>query len=251
MKKIIYTLNVGDYAPNILDITRPSLEAYARKIRAEIFEIKERKYPEFGVTYEKIQIYDLAREHGAEWIYYIDGDALIHNDFYDVTLMLNKDTVCHNGSDFAPMRWVYDEYFMRDGRNLGSGNWFTVASNWCLDLWHPLEDLSPEEAESRINPILLEKNGCTTSKHLIDDYVLSRNIARYGLKVKTVKEIRKDIGGYVDSRFLFHRYNIPIEQKVVELKRVWDGWNGKKDGKIPINQKEANEMVNRILRSQK
>lgn len=246
MKKIIYTLNIGDYAPNILEITRPPLEAYADKIRADIFEITERKYPEFGVTYEKIQIYDLAKEHKAEWNYYIDGDALIHPDFYDVTLLLHKDTICHNAKDFAPHRWHYDQYFLRDGRHIGSGNWFTVASDWCLDLWHPIE-LSPEEAEANITPILMEQSGGTTARHLIDDYVLSRNIARFGLKVTTVTDLRSEIGGFTNSKFMFHRYNIPIEKKVDELKRVWDGWHSKGKREIPINQQQIESIIQRAV----
>ena len=242
MKKIIYTLNINNYAPEIREITRPALESYANKIGADIFDITKRKYPEFGVTYEKVQIYDLAKEHKADWNIYLDSDALIHPDFYDITSVLSKDTVCHNAKDFAPNRWKYDKYFLRDGRHIGSGNWLAVASDWCIDLWHPTE-LTPEEAYANIFPTLKEKLGCTTSEHLIDDYVLSRNIARYGLKVKTVRELGEEFGGYAQAKLLFHRYNIPHEQKVKEMKNVWENWHG--DGKqmVSIDKAKLDEII--------
>jgi hypothetical protein len=76
----------------------------------------------------------------------------------------------------AGVRWSYDQYFRRDGRHIGSCNWFTVASDWCLDLWRPLDDLTLDEALANINITIGERNSrlCGT-EHLIDDYTLSRN----------------------------------------------------------------------------
>jgi hypothetical protein len=84
----------------------------------------------------------------------------------------------------AAHRWNYDEYFLRGDRNIGSGNWFTVASDWCVDLSRPL-DISLDEALRSIYPTVPELNGGITKEHLIDDYALSRNIAKFGLKATT------------------------------------------------------------------
>ncbi len=60
-----------------------------------------------------------------------------------------------------------------------------MASNWCLDLWRPLDDLTFEEAVQNINITIGERNsGFCTADHLIDDYTLSRNIARLSKNVK-------------------------------------------------------------------
>lgn len=225
-KKVIYTLNIDDYAPEVVEITRPLLLAYADKIGAEVVDITERKLTPgtvFEPVYEKLQIYELAKKMNADWNIYIDSDALIHPDFFDVTHFLPRDTVCHNGTDFAPHRWHYDRFFKRDGRHIGSCNWFAVASDWCIELWHPLDDLTPEEAVANIHPTTGEINGGTTPGHLIDDYTLSRNIAKYGLKMQTIINICKK-AGYEANTFLYHLYNIPNEQKAAGMRDVLKTW---------------------------
>jgi len=225
-KKVIFTLNIDNYAPEVVAITRPLLCHYAEKIGAEIVDITGRKLTLgtiYEPVYEKLQIYELAQQIGADWNIYIDSDALIHPDFFDPTLMLAKDTVCHNGTDFAPHRWRYDRFFHRHGNNIGSCNWFAAASDWCIELWHPIDDMTPEEAVARIYPTTGELNGGTTPGHLIDDYTLSRNIAKYGFKVQTVINLCKAVG-YEHNSFLFHLYNVTNEYKAAEMKKVLKAW---------------------------
>lgn len=222
-KRVVYLLNVDDYAPKVTEITYPLIKHYIDKIGAELCEIKERKFPEWPPVYEKLQIYELAQQNKADWNIYIDSDTLIHPDFFDITNHISKDTVCHNGKDMASHRWKFDRYFYRDGRKIGSCNWFTIASDWCIELWHPLDDITMEEAFSRIFPVLGELNGCTVREHLIDDFTLSRNIAKYGLKFKTFIEICKELG-YEGNHFLWHAYNIPEDVKVDRMKQVLKQW---------------------------
>ena len=185
LKKTVYVLNVDDYAPEITEVTYPLIKHYAEKIGAEFYEIRERKFPGWPPVYEKMQIYQLAQEMGNDWNIYIDSDALVHPDCMDITNHLSKDTVAHNGRDPADHRWRYDRFFLRDGRHIGSCNWFTAASDWCIDLWKPLDDLTKEEAVANIYPVVNELNTVIIPEHLIDDYVLSRNIAKYSLKFTT------------------------------------------------------------------
>ena len=236
-KKTIFTLNVDGYAPEITVLTYPLIEAYAEKIGADFHIISERKFPEWPVTYEKLQIFELAREMGNDWNIYIDSDALVHPDTPDLTKLLPRDTVAHHGKDCAPVRWRSDKYFERDGRHFGTGNWLTVASDLCLDLWRPLDDLTPEQAISNIFPTVFETiSGVVNQSHLIDDYVLSRNIARFGLKATTLKEIFSNLG-YKEIRdvtgrviqneggyFFYHHYLFPTDQKVVEMKKIIRNW---------------------------
>lgn len=255
VNKRIYLLNIAPdgkpegYQPRVRQLTYPLIANYARKIQASIVEITTRKFPDFPITYEKLQIHDLAKSatHGlrviageppfgfetqevilspAQWNLYIDVDALISPEFFDVTVMLPRDHVCHNGRDMANMRWRYDQYFLRDGRHWGSCNWFTVASDWCLDVWRPLEDLTPEQALANINITIQEHNsGQCKTEHLIDDYSLSRNIARFGLKATTVVDICANLGfkepsgrGY--NPFLWHIYTEPEEEKLRRMLNV-------------------------------
>ena len=221
--KTIFLLNVDNYAPEITKLTYPFIEAYAKKIGAKIFMIGNREFPDFPPVYEKLQIYKLAQEIGSDWNIYIDSDALIHPDMPDVTTMLSKDTVLHNGTDFAPIRWKYDRFFIRDGRHIGSCNWFTIASDQCIELWKPLDDLTKEEAISNIFPILDELHTVITPDHLIDDYTLSRNIAKYGLKATTFIELLRK-HGLEGGEFMWHAYQMPVAKKVEEMKKIIAIW---------------------------
>ncbi len=222
MKKTIFTLNINDYSPEITNITYPFIDAYARKIGADLQIITTRKYPDYPIPYEKFQIYDLA----TDWNIYIDSDALIHPDTFDVTELLPEDTVLTARSEFAPIHFNYDRFFKRDNRHIYAGNWFTVASKLCIDIWHPLDDLPLVQAVCNIHPTLLERNRDITSAHLLDDYVLSRNIAKFGLKYKTFTQILEEQGN--PGEFLYHEYLYSEKEKVVSLKKVLQLW---RDGK--------------------
>jgi hypothetical protein len=227
VKKTLFTLNVDGYAPEITELTYPLLRYYANKIGADFHVIDKREYPDWPVTYEKLQIYKLGREMGNDWNIYIDSDAVIHPETLDWTCFLDKNTIAHNGRDMANVRWRYNDYFLRDGRNWGSCNWFTIASDWCLDLWKPLATL-PAVAVANIFPTVDELNTVITKDHLIDDYALSNNIARYGLKAKTLIDLQKHLG-FENANFHWHVYTVNKDEKVKMIKQVLDDW------KIPGN----------------
>lgn len=223
IKKTIYTLNVEGYAPEITALTYPLLERYAEKIGAEFHVIRERKFPEWPVVYEKLQIYRLAQEAENDWSIYVDSDALIHPEAIDFTEFIPRDSVAHNGVDMAAVRWKYDRFFRRDGRAVGSCNWLTFASDWCIELWEPLSDLTPEEAIANIQPTVDEQNTVITAEHLVDDYALSRNIAKYGLKTVTLIDLQKKIG-LPDANFFFHQYTLTVADKVAAIQAVIERW---------------------------
>jgi hypothetical protein len=226
MKKTLYTLNIGNFAPEICALTYPLLKHYARRLGAEFYVITERKWPKYPVVYEKIQIHELARERGDEWSVYFDSDALVHPETIDFSNYIPRDTVAHNGTDFANIRWRYDYPFWRDGRNIGSCNWCTWASEWCRDLWTPL-DIPIEEALGNIYPTVNELNTVIETEHLIDDYTLSRNIARFGLKVTTLMEVEKRLG-FTEAEFFWHNYTDVISEKIKQMRETLDRW------KIPL-----------------
>ncbi len=184
--------------------------------------ITERKFPDWPITYEKMQIYELAKEIGSDWFIYIDSDALIHPEFLDMTNHLTEDTVACYGRDCADVRWKIDNYFVRDGRFIGWGNWFAVASYLCLDLWHPL-DISLAEAVGNITPTLDEVAHGVTAEHLIDDYTLSRNVARYGLKFKTFKQIWMENG--ITNPLVQHEYTKTTSEQVKSHMKLILDWN--------------------------
>jgi len=223
VKKMLYLLNIGNFAPEVTTLTYPLIFKYAEKIEADIHVITERKFPDYPVTYEKLQIFELAQQHNNDWNIYLDSDALVHPDMFDITNHLSKDTVMHNGKDMASNRWTYDRFFLRDGRNIGSCNWFTVASDWCIELWKPIVDLTCEQMIKNIHPVNSEITTIITPDHLIDDYVLSRNIAQYGLKFTTFIDMLIALG-QPGGAYFWHVYTISIEKKVEEIKAKMLEW---------------------------
>jgi hypothetical protein len=231
MKKTIFTLNVNDYSPEITSLTFPLLKYYAKKIGADFHIIDKRCYPDFPVTYEKMQIFNLGKQMKNDWNIFLDADALVHPETPDWTEFMHKNTVAHNGTDMANVRWRYDNIFRRDGRNIGSCNWCTIASDWCIDLWQPL-DIPLEEALDNIYPTVDEakyhlKDGREKAiihpEHLIDDYLVSRNIAKFGLKVTTLRDLQEKIG-LKNGVFFWHLYTITTEQKIEELTKIIEEW---------------------------
>jgi hypothetical protein len=259
VKKTLWTVNVDNYAPEITKLTYPLLERYAAKCNAEFRIITERKFPGWPPVYEKLQVYELGME--SDWNIVIDSDAVVHPDMFDVTEMLSMDTVCHNANDLASNRWKYDRFFWRDRRHIGSCNWFTIASNWCIELWKPLDDLTLEQAVENIFPTVNErashlrqcqnpqcryevpigaasdlisecsrcgqkakkiKKAVINAEHLIDDYTLSRNIAKYGLKFTTVRDIQTRLNA--SGFYLWHVYTDTLEEKIKKTKEVMAGW---------------------------
>jgi hypothetical protein len=230
MKKTIYTLNINNYVPEITSITVPLLKYYANKINAEYYEITERKYPDWPIAYEKVQIYELAKQRGDDWSIYIDSDTIVHPETIDWTVLIDKDTVLA-GVDtmFASVIFTYDKYFNRDGRNIGICNWFSIVSDWTIDYWKPL-NTTPEDSIKKIHLLATQINSVTTQSDLIDDYLVSRNVAKYGLKCTTVKEVlEKQTGESLkNANFLVHIDNLPPSEKIKLLREAVVNWGLKK-----------------------
>ena len=226
MTKTIFLLNVNNFAPDVTRITYPLIEYYADRIGASIRMITQRRFPAWPVTYEKMQIFTMAKEWPSDFHFYIDSDTLIHPETPDYSLYLSKGTVCFHDFDLSTVRFKPDEYFLRDGRYMAPGNWFMIASDLCLDLWKPL-DITLQEALSNIYPCPKEVKAGVTREHLIDDYTLARNISRYGLRVKTAMQIYKEQNLW--TGFLQHQYLMTHEEQAAYYKAVIyndeNGWN--------------------------
>jgi hypothetical protein len=220
-QKVVITLNIGNYEPAIRALTIPLMQAYARKIRAEFVEITERKHPDWPIVMEKFQVAEIAKSYGAEWAIFFDADALINPEFFDVTVHMKKDTVLFNGRDVSGIRSYPDKYFLRDGRSIGACDWFAISSDWCYEDLYRFPEGRLEDHLANIFPSNQEtQSGCFKDHHLIDDYTLSRNIARFGLKHDTAIDICGRLGfrnlqtGQGANVFLFHLYNISAEEKL-------------------------------------
>ena len=239
IKKTIYTLALKGYAPDLVAVTFQLMKRYADKIGADFVVIEERMFPDKYPTYEKFQIWEMMKERGDDWSFFFDADTMIHPDMFDVTTVLGKETTCAGYShDFTPLRFRPDAKFMRDGRYIGKGSWFILCSDWTRDIWHPVDDSDMTYAQcvENIFPtndevVKIKK----TPESLIDDYVVSRNIAKYGLKHTVLSEVCQKFNIQIGveivqsnqkiiSPYLQHDYNRPLDQKLIWTEQVLRMW---------------------------
>lgn len=234
MKKVLWTLRVNDYAPDICKLTFPLLEGYAKKIGAEFRVITERAFPNENPVYEKLQIYELGKDN--DFNIFIDADCLIHPDFFDLTPFIGRDECFHINEDFSPVRFRPDEHFQKDGRYIGACNWFVVSGHGAHRLWLPPMEPTKELLDN-INVTVQERmNGCAR-EHLIDDYILSRNISMYGLKhinMTQMRETRHKLNGtffwqksgdWEPLSYFWHDYTLKRSDKVFKMMEILRAWN--------------------------
>ena len=220
MSKTIFLLNIGKYVPKITKITYPLIEYYADKIGADIVKITKRKYPDFPITYEKFQIYDLA---SSEWNIYIDSDTCILPEFYDLTPFMDKSVTYFPNTNVAPSRYRVDKYFLRSNSLFSAPTSFVYTSDWCMDTWKPVDDLTLEEIKYNIYrvPRDFEDNKLCDNRfdlvYTIDDYIVSRNIAKYGLKTDNIRSIYKKLYTHTNLDYFQKYAGESIEKKYEKL----------------------------------
>lgn len=221
MRKQIVTMLIGDFIPDVCKITMPTIEHFAAKIGAEYKVITEPKFNLPSITYEKFQLYELSR--GYDWTWFYDADTLINPDCPDWTEAVTKDIVLFNGLDFSLNRMRATDYNRRSKCLRGACTWNVAFSDWCRDLWHPLDELTWDEAMTQISPMRSEnQSGTCPKEHLIDDYLVGQNLARYGLKVTTIMELCKQIGHPGD--YYCHLYACTPEHKLETIKKKALEW---------------------------
>jgi hypothetical protein len=221
LKKTIFTLGFDSYTPEVVTLTLPFLKRFADKISADLRIINERKFPDYPVMYEKLQIYELGKDN--DWNYYIDPNCLVHPDLFDITEVLPEDTVLNFGVDFAGNRFCYDNFFRRDGRNISSTSFLTVASHLCHDIWEPLTDMTTEEALKNITIGHNEEMTGLSRGHGIDDYVISRNIAKYGIKFKTFLNLLNEIGRGGDE-YIYYDFSVQEKDRAEKIREKLKSW---------------------------
>lgn len=222
LKKQVITLNIGNYEPEITQLTYPSIKKWAQKLGAEFNIIDTPVFNAPSVTYEKFQLYE--RSRGYDWTLFIDSDALVHPDTPDWTELLDKGTVCFHGLDLNLNRFRGNDYTRRSKCLQGACTWLVMFSDWCRDLWHPMCDgVTFESCMENIEPVVSENlSGTCSREHLIDDYLVTQNIARYGLKATTVYELCRQVGH--DRPYYFHLYAVSSQYKLDQIKQRIVEW---------------------------
>ena len=183
MRKLIHVVNINDFFPELFALTYPTIRSYAERNGYMINMITERKFPDYPINYEKMQVYEDGKD--AEVNILCDADMLIHPQFPDVTEFLKRDSISFN--DNYNISWKYHvdriRYFMRDGRDVGIATNFVVSSDWTHDVWEPLS-LSQKDIEDLAKKENTDTGGADGRGwgHYADEFALSYNMAKYGLK---------------------------------------------------------------------
>ena len=183
MRKLIHVVNINDFFPELFALTYPTIRSYAERNGYMINMITERKFPDYPINYEKMQVYEDGKD--AEVNILCDADMLIHPEFPEVTQFLKRDSIAFN--DNYNISWKYHvdriRYFMRDGRDVGIATNFVVSSDWTHDVWEPLS-LSQKDIEDLAKKENTDTGGADGRGwgHYADEFALSYNMAKYGLK---------------------------------------------------------------------
>jgi hypothetical protein len=183
LRKLIHVVNINDFFPELFALTYPTIRSYAERNGYMINMITERKFPDYPINYEKMQVYEDGKD--AEVNILCDADMLIHPQFPDVTEFLKRDSIAFN--DNYNISWKYHvdriRYFMRDGRDVGIATNFVVSSDWTHDVWEPLS-LSQKDIEDLAKKENTDTGGADGRGwgHYADEFALSYNMAKYGLK---------------------------------------------------------------------
>jgi len=172
MKKIIHCVYINDYFPELWALTLPTIKEYAHRTNSELNIITERKFSQWHINYEKMQVYEDGKH--ADCNFLIDCDVLIHPQFPDFSTGITfPHHIAFNDNYHASTKFDIKDniYFQRDGRDVGIASNAVISFKSTHDVWEPLY-ISPEEG----------KRITTVREGDIDEYALSHNMAKYGLK---------------------------------------------------------------------
>lgn len=205
MNKCIHVTAIDDYEQEMCLITIPTIKDYAKKIGADFNFINKAKFDGFPPNYERFQIWEDGKKY--DWNFNIDADFLIHPDCEDPTNYLDPSYIGALMSfDIDPV-FKINKYFIRDGRNTGLSDNYIITSSLTHDLWEPFNG-SFEEAQEH----------CLTSqKRRVSEFVVSNNMAKYGLKM----------GGVIHDRTkLYHinRTTDSVKNTVEIARKILESW---------------------------
>lgn len=176
MKKAIHIVNIDNFFPELWELTYPTIKAYSDRINADLNIISKRYYSlycqdKLSVNFEKMQVWRDGSNYDANFL--LDADVLIHNKFPDFTTIVPNHHIGFNHNYHASTKFNIEDniYFQRDGRDVG------IASNAVVAYKSTHEIFKPNSIQISDIPDI-----CKVREGDIDEYNLSLNLAKYGLK---------------------------------------------------------------------
>lgn len=166
----IHLLNIGNFFPELTELTYPTIESFAKRIKAKINIITKMKISSDNILAEKLQVYEDGKEY--DYNIFLDLDLLIHPQCYNPFKNIPPFHVAFKDAHYANEIFKQDEVFKNDPRNVGVSTCCVFSTRETHQLWKPISELNLEQITNNI--IQDRKN--------IDEYTLSRNLAKYSIK---------------------------------------------------------------------
>ena len=164
-KRCVHVVATLDYAPDLCAMTLPRIQAYAKKIGADFNRITERRFPDYPINYERMQIYQLGKEY--DWNFNIDADILLGSSLLDVTTRLRPENVgtamLFKLSDAFPI--AGNPVFENAKQDVGIVDMFNLTTKLTHELWRPLpgpfeqyRNCSPRWGERKVSEYCVSMN---------------------------------------------------------------------------------------------
>lgn len=196
MKKLLVTLNIGDYDKEITEFTFPYMEEYAKNIGADFHIITERKFPDFDINLEKFQLYDICLDY--DWTIFLDADCLINSKGTDLTKLVENDRIIissyNNPEHHFHAKNIEGQYNL----NYYAPFFFLVFhknSRDCVKLYqNPLDYYQYINFKSENKEFVkyFEDKNLPEIKKLdgifLDEFLLTLNLHRYNIKTSSLQE---------------------------------------------------------------
>ena len=207
--KCVHVVITPDYQPELCAITLPLLKHYAERIHADFNEITTRKFPDYPVAYECMQIYEAGKDY--DWNLLLHADMLAGPMLEDFTALLPPERVgvCMRTDPRQLFEIASNPYFKRDGRYFGLVDMAIGTSSMTHDLWTPLPGPYKDYEQVFLS---------TNISKSITQFCLSQNLARFGLTAKGLFPIVTQ---------LFHagrEYNSGPSARAQQAKQKLDQW---------------------------
>lgn len=196
MKKLLVTLNIGDYDKEITELTFPYMREYAKNIGADFHIITERKFPDFPLMLEEFQMYEFSQTY--DWIIFLDADCLINPKGIDLTTLVEEDRVLI--AKYNPPTHHFHPENIEGHYNLKyyAPFFFLVFHQNSKNCVKPYENPFDYYEHINLNSTYPEmKNYMNIRTHLtekeikdtlIDEFLLTLNLHRYNIKTASLVE---------------------------------------------------------------
>ena len=209
--KCIHVLATLDYAPDLCAVTLPRIEAYAKRIGADFNRITERRFPEFPINYERMQIYEYGK--GYDWNVNVDADMLIGDSLVDVTTRIPPEKVgtamIFKLSEAFPI--IGNPVFEKAADDIGIVDMFNVTTKLTHEFWRPLpgpfeeyQNCSPRWGPRKVSEFCvsmnLHRNGYQAAGLFISsDHVHHLNYTTYDSPADIVAKAEGILRGWAEG----------------------------------------------------